>query len=315
MKNIFYGLILCAAVLSAQTNGLFPVITSTIPYSISDIQFISSTKGWIVGNSGMIMKSTDAGNSWTAVNSGVTNNLQKIHFVNDQVGYAGFTGKSSILRTSNGGTSWQVVNLPVSPSTDTARTPYAIYFLSPSTGFVGCGKSAASDIFMTTDSGKTWTSKLNLPDGSGLELLPELKLTLPKVRILMLTVFDDERSISQAIDLGADGFLLKRSGLAETAAAIRKTYAGEAVLSGSVAVTVLQVFKRRMLSKPMLPKLTAQENRLLRSLTEGSSLKQASGDIGVTYSTGRSYLRSIFTKLKVSSQTQAVLAMLGVAKH
>lgn len=162
MKNIFYGLILCAAVLSAQTNGLFPVITSTIPYSISDIQFISSTKGWIVGNSGMIMKSTDAGNSWTAVNSGVTNNLQKIHFVNDQVGYAGFTGKSSILRTSNGGTSWQVVNLPVSPSTDTARTPYAIYFLSPSTGFVGCGKSAASDIFMTTDSGKTWTSKLNL---------------------------------------------------------------------------------------------------------------------------------------------------------
>lgn len=156
---------------------------------------------------------------------------------------------------------------------------------------------------------------LNLPDGSGLELLPELKLTLPKVRILMLTVFDDERSISQAIDLGADGFLLKRSGLAETAAAIRKTYAGEAVLSGSVAVTVLQVFKRRMLSKPMLPKLTAQENRLLRSLTEGSSLKQASGDIGVTYSTGRSYLRSIFTKLKVSSQTQAVLAMLGVARH
>ena len=156
MKKIFFITVMVSSLLSAQMNGLRTVITPNIPYSIADIQFISSSKGWIVGNSGMIMKSTDGGVSWTAQNSGVTNNLQRACFVNDQVGYVSISAKSSILRTSDGGATWQPVNLPVSPSTDTVRTPYAICFTSPSTGFVGCGKSALGDIFMTIDSGKAF---------------------------------------------------------------------------------------------------------------------------------------------------------------
>jgi photosystem II stability/assembly factor-like uncharacterized protein len=159
MKKIVTLLFLVVSLSYGQTDNLTAVITPNIPQSISDIFFVNAQKGWLVGNSGMIMISTDGGVTWTAQNSGVTTNLQRVVFVNDQVGYIGMASRASILRTSDGGATWNLVSLPAA---DTARTSYAICFLSPSTGFVGCGKSAASDIFMTSDSGKTWASKQSI---------------------------------------------------------------------------------------------------------------------------------------------------------
>ena len=112
MRTLFSILAFCVSITIAQADGLSRAITPTIPSSISDIFFVDGHNGWIVGNSGMIMHSTDGGATWNAQASGVTNNLQRAFFVNARVGYVGMAGRSSILRTADGGETWERISLP-----------------------------------------------------------------------------------------------------------------------------------------------------------------------------------------------------------
>ena len=147
---------------------------------------------------------------------------------------------------------------------------------------------------------------IQLPDGSGLDLLPDIHRLLPDAEIVVLTTFDDATLVTAAVHLGVSGFLLKRSGLAEIVTAIRRVAAGGASLDEKVARTILAQFRKRDRATSMLPALTPQENKLLRSLADGKTLKEAASLAGITYETSRRYLQSAYRKLRVNSMTQAI---------
>jgi len=147
---------------------------------------------------------------------------------------------------------------------------------------------------------------LQLPDGLGLDLLPYLHRVLPDSEIVVLTTFDDVSFITAAVHLGVSGFLLKRCGLAEIVTAIRRVSNGGASLDANVARTILAQFRRRDPVYSMLPALTPQENKLLRLLADGKTLKEAAALAAITYETSRRYLQSAYRKLRVKSMAQAI---------
>jgi DNA-binding NarL/FixJ family response regulator len=151
---------------------------------------------------------------------------------------------------------------------------------------------------------------IQLPDMTGLELLPDIHTMAPLAEIIMLTSFDQPGVVTEAVHLGVSGFILKRSGLVEILAAIRKVARGDGAVDEGVAMTILREFRRREQPLCVLPKLSPQETKLLEFLSSGSSLRQAAHLSGITYQTGRFYLQNTYRKLQVNTMTQAVLMFL-----
>ncbi len=125
---------------------------------LSSCHFIDFNLGWIAGDSGLIMKTTNAGQNWITQNSGTFLNIERLFFINENLGYAiawnvfpdtnEFLG-SVILKTTNGGNIWNKSFYP-----DTNRFLRDIHFLNETTGFVG---GAPILIAKTTDAGISWT--------------------------------------------------------------------------------------------------------------------------------------------------------------
>ena len=147
---------------------------------------------------------------------------------------------------------------------------------------------------------------MQLPDLHGTEVLARLVPTMPETDFVVLTVFDDDDTISTAIRNGASGYLLKRSGSEDIANAVRTVRSGGSPLDAAVSRRLLSLMRKDVTAEEGLPELSLQENRLLRQISHGQSVKEASDTIGVTYATGRTYLRHIYAKLGVQSQVQAV---------
>ena len=119
---------------------------NTPPYSV---HFPTGQTGYIVGNSGIAHKTTDAGLNWAPLNSGTTANLNSVYFVNTQTGYAaGNVG--TILKTTNGGSNWTALN----STTTTDLT--SVHFTSNDTGYVA---GTGGTILRTTDAGANWSSQ------------------------------------------------------------------------------------------------------------------------------------------------------------
>jgi DNA-binding NarL/FixJ family response regulator len=146
---------------------------------------------------------------------------------------------------------------------------------------------------------------MGLPDGSGAALLGELSPRMPKTDFVVLTVFDDDETIEQAILNGASGYLLKRSGGAKIVQAVRQVREGGAPFDNEVSRRLLGLLRERPQPATSLPELTAQENRLLRELSQGASVKEAAAAIGVTYASARTYVRRMYAKLGVRSRMAA----------
>jgi photosystem II stability/assembly factor-like uncharacterized protein len=107
--------------------------------------FVSSTTGWAVGESGSILKSTTGGTSWTSQTSGVTNDLHAVDFIDASTGWAVGDGTGIILKTTNGGTTW-------TPQ-DAGNSLESVQFISSS---VGWASGLNGVILKTTNGGTTW---------------------------------------------------------------------------------------------------------------------------------------------------------------
>ncbi|MEJ2658305.1 MAG: YCF48-related protein [Desulfobacterales bacterium] len=132
------------------TNNIIAQIWSSqnsgTSFHLNSVFFIDQSNGFIAGNSGMILHSSDAGKNWNVQNSGVTNNLQKIVFLNDSLGWcAGFNGV--ILNTINRGSSWEIQNI------NSGYNLFSIFFLNADTGWA-CGSNGK--FLKTSDGGNTW---------------------------------------------------------------------------------------------------------------------------------------------------------------
>jgi DNA-binding NarL/FixJ family response regulator len=153
-------------------------------------------------------------------------------------------------------------------------------------------------------------SDIGLPGMSGIEGAKILKEKYPQMLILMLTVYDDDERIFDALCAGASGYLLKRTQPSQIIDNIREAVEGGAPMSPEVARKVVRLF--REFAPPERPDcdLTPHETRLLKLLIDGHNYTTAAKKLGVSYNTIKFHVRNIFDKLQVHSKSEAVIKAL-----
>ena len=147
---------------------------------------------------------------------------------------------------------------------------------------------------------------IQLPGMPGTEGVAVLRERWPKAAVLMLTAFDDEDKIFEALCNGATGYLLKRTPPARLLEAIREAHEGGAPMSPEIARKVVELFRRTAPPKALETALTPQEIHLLRLLAEGQSYLAAGRKLGISINTVRNYIRNTYEKLQVHTKSAAV---------
>lgn len=147
---------------------------------------------------------------------------------------------------------------------------------------------------------------LGLPGMSGIEGIRLLRERYPKLALIVLTVFDDDNRIFEAICAGAQGYLLKNTPPAKLLDGIREMLEGGAPMSPGVARRVMELFRRFRPPESVDHDLTPHELRVLRLLAEGHNLKTAGREIGVSINTIGFHVKKIYAKLEVHSKAEAV---------
>jgi DNA-binding NarL/FixJ family response regulator len=165
-------------------------------------------------------------------------------------------------------------------------------------------------------SGARWdiaVTDLEMPGLDGIQATRRLKAALPRLKVVVLTVFEQPETILEAICAGADGYLLKRARARELIDSLREVADGGAPLTSRVAHTVLDLLRRLGPagppvggSAPTRLELTEREQQVLRALVEGLSYKQAADVLGIHLGTVRTHIASVYRKLQVHSVAEAV---------
>lgn len=146
---------------------------------------------------------------------------------------------------------------------------------------------------------------LGLPGMSGLDVIREVTQRLPDCRIIVLTVFEDEEKISQALTTGACGYLLKTAQPDEIIDAIRQAADGGTPMSPRVARSLIDILAR--LTQPATHvDLSPREREMLKCLVDGLTNKEIATRMDISTHTVDSYARTLFSKLKVRSRASAV---------
>jgi len=154
---------------------------------------------------------------------------------------------------------------------------------------------------------------MQMPILNGIGATRRLKRSLPDCRIIMLTTFNDNETIFDALRAGAVGYLLKDVGSVQLAESIRATSHGESILDPSVAAKVVAEFSRvsRLVggtsSEVLLEPLSEREIELLKLIAFGSSNKEIAESLFITEGTVKNHITHILGKLGVRDRTQAVL--------
>jgi len=146
---------------------------------------------------------------------------------------------------------------------------------------------------------------LGLPRRDGLEVLSDIRKIMPEVKVLILTSYDDRDKVYRAICNGASGYLLKTADPDEILSGIRDVIHGASALSSPIAKMILEGFARY---GPVehIEALTAREEDVLRYLVKGLIKKEIAEELGISQHTVDMHLRSVYRKLHVRSQTEAV---------
>ena len=161
---------------------------------------------------------------------------------------------------------------------------------------------------------------LNMPEGNGIEATRALTKSSPHVKVLILTMFDDDASVFQAMRAGARGYLLKGAGEQEIERAVRGVAEGEAIFGPAVAQRVLDYLTGTTpRQQPAFPELSERERDVLALLAEGRSNPDIARQLYLSPKTVRNHVSNIFTKLQVADRAQAIIkardAGLGAAER
>jgi len=147
---------------------------------------------------------------------------------------------------------------------------------------------------------------IGLPGMSGIEGTRRMKDRHPGLAVLMLTVYDDDRRIFEAMCAGACGYLLKKTPPARLLESLKEVVGGGAPMSPEVARRVVALFREIRPPEQADYQLTPHEIRILTLLVEGHNYKTAADELNVSINTIRFHMRSIYDKLQVHSKSEAV---------
>jgi DNA-binding NarL/FixJ family response regulator len=148
---------------------------------------------------------------------------------------------------------------------------------------------------------------LSLPDGLGFDLIKELRRSAATCKAIVISVFGDVENVVRAIEVGADGYLLKGSGLDQVADAIATVLAGGAPLSPAVAGHILRKLRADHRSPPQRQAaLTSREREVLEGLAKGLTFKELASLHGISAFTVGDHVKAIYRKLEVNSRSEAI---------
>lgn len=146
---------------------------------------------------------------------------------------------------------------------------------------------------------------LQLPDGSGVDLIREITERTPATHCVVATIYDDDAHVFPALQAGARGYLLKENDKRQLVEALRGIVAGQPPLSPKIARRMLQHFHQlRDLEEAQL---TARETEVLTLVAKGLRVKEIGASLGISPHTASDYLKSIYRKLNVSSRAEAAV--------
>ncbi len=169
--------------------------------------------------------------------------------------------------------------------------------------------TTAADLYeklkFTSESPDLLLLDIGLPRRDGIEVLGDLRRIMPDLKVLILTSFDDREKVYRAICSGASGYLLKTADPEEILAGIRDVIHGASALSSPIAKMILEGFSRYGPIEHIEP-LTTREEDVLRYLVKGLIKKEIAEQLAISQHTVDMHLRSVYRKLHVRSQTEAV---------
>ena len=152
---------------------------------------------------------------------------------------------------------------------------------------------------------------LGLPGMSGIDGITVLRKRCPEAALVVLTVYEDNDRVFQALCAGATGYLLKNTPPAKLMDGLREANRGGAPMSPEIARLVIEVFRRVHPPEKAQHNLTPQELRLLKLLVEGHSYKTAAAEMAVSINTIAFHIQNIYGKLQVHSKSEAVARALN----
>jgi DNA-binding NarL/FixJ family response regulator len=147
---------------------------------------------------------------------------------------------------------------------------------------------------------------IGLPGMSGIEGMRILKERFPNLLLLMLTIYDDDERIFNALCAGACGYLLKKTPPVKLLEGLREAVEGGSPMSPEVARRVIALFRDIRPPERADYELTPHETRLLKLLVEGHNYKTAALELNVSINTISFHMRHIYEKLQVHSKSEAV---------
>lgn len=154
-------------------------------------------------------------------------------------------------------------------------------------------------------------SAFQLPGMSGIHCVAQLKALHPAVLVLMVTVYDNNERIFDALAAGASGYLLKRDAPAKLLEALKDLLASGSPMSHVIARKVVQHFQKEPPIRNKDLNLTPRETQILELLVKGSLYKEIAWDLGIGFETVRSRIDNIYNKLHLRTRTEAVGKYLG----
>lgn len=168
-----------------------------------------------------------------------------------------------------------------------------------------CAADLYDKLKFTSDRPDLLLLDLGLPRRDGLEVLGDIRSLMPDLKVLILTAFDDREKVYRAICNGASGYLLKTADPDEILNGIRDVIHGSSALSSPIAKMILEGFARYGPVRQIEP-LTSREQEVLRDLVKGFIKKEIADHLSISQHTVDMHLRSVYRKLHVRSQTEAV---------
>lgn len=149
---------------------------------------------------------------------------------------------------------------------------------------------------------------IGLPGMSGIEGIKKAKVIFPELTILVLTVYEENDLVFDAICAGACGYLVKKTPPSRLLEAIKEAHMGGAPMSSHIARKVIHFFQEKKQTSPSKEQtlLTPREKEILSGLVEGNSFKAIADSLFISIETVRFHFRNIYKKLHVHSQSEAV---------
>ncbi len=154
---------------------------------------------------------------------------------------------------------------------------------------------------ITDDSPDVILLDIELPGTNGIEAIPKLKKVLPNTHILILTVYESEKQIFEALANGASGYLTKNTPAAKIIESIKEVREGGGPMSVNIARMVIKSFQRNQESP-----LSKRETQILEQIADGKSRSQIAKELFIDLETVRSHIKNIYLKLDVNSRADAI---------